>query len=136
MIEHVLLPSPSLCDTILEVIDNRADFESQRTKTTKEAIVTLKVALELRKSIMESKLLSIGGDSVTNYGTEVADHPNKYTNNEAEQKDHHALDPVIRRSARSLLILSRCFHDIGKHKCGQQAKKEADALFHTKRLHL
>jgi hypothetical protein len=136
MTDRVLLPSPFLCDTILEAIDNRADFECRRPTTIKCAIVSLKVALELRKSIMEKNLLSLGGCSSSNCTSEVVLQPNQHAEAAEGQQHQHALDPVIRRSARSLLILSRCFHETGKHKCGQQAKKEADALFRTKRLHL
>jgi hypothetical protein len=136
MTEQVLLPSPSLCDKVLEALDNRADFEIQKTKTIKEAIVTLKVALDIRKLIMEKNLLSISRDRTEENVVTASVFPNNGSKTLGERQQQHALDPLIRRSARSLLILSRCFHEIGKHKCGQQAKREADALFRTKRLYL
>ena len=118
MKDQCIIISPKLCEEILMILDNRAEYEVRKEATINQAIITLKIALELRKAILENVLLSLGAQKT---GLK-------------EKFLQHIPDRVICTTSRSLLMLSRCFYHTGKVKCAHRARMDAETLFRTNRL--
>lgn len=109
-----------LCESVLRTLDSRAEREIRKETTIDQAITTLKIALEFRKAMLENILVSMGGDS-------------RYRKSNLLQ---HVPENVISATARSLLMLSRCFLHKRKVKCAQRSLRDAESLFQSKRVSL
>jgi uracil DNA glycosylase len=116
--DRYIIPTPALRDNVLEVLEKRAELEIRRESTIDQAITTLKISLELRKSMLENIMFSLGGKNTS----------------QKKKLLRHVPDSVICTTSRSLLMLSRCFLQKEKFKCAQRARRDAEALFQSNRI--
>lgn len=135
MKEKILLGSPKLCDGILEALEERAQLELGDKSNLDRAAIILKLALDLRKPILENILTALQKGSHKKRSIKSVLSTKKKTESRKRLLSQIP-DSVICTTARLLLLLSRCFQQQGRTKCAYQAKKDAHALFQTQRLTL
>jgi hypothetical protein len=132
--DQIIQTRPKLCDEILTVLEHRAELEIKDESKIDQAVITLRLALDLRKPMLENilEVLQKGSKKKRNIKSVLS----KKKTDSRKRLLSQIPDHVICTTARLLLLLSRCFQKQGKTRCAYRAKKDAQALFQTKRVTL